>query len=150
MQERIIPTITSSDFLALTSLAADLVGISLVEKALEDQGYFLQLLPETSMLIAYSDYVRFIEKASRISGQPLLGSMLGRNLPFASLGLYGRYVMSAMTLPQALRRAASTLEYHESASKLTCKIDENDVFIKFRPPTPKRLSWNIFAPAIQR
>jgi AraC-like DNA-binding protein len=135
--------VSSSEFSAVVNAVAAIFGQPAVARVFRRHSFSERILTDPSLQVSNAEYMRFLEAAARETKQPLLGAMLGDGVPFAELGLYGRYVSSAATLKEALERASRTLRYHETGSWLAFTLEGSKLRLTYSPPTPRALgSWH--------
>ncbi|AXI56437.1 HTH-type transcriptional regulator VirS (plasmid) [Pseudoseohaeicola sp. NH-UV-7] len=139
MRNAEISLVSGEEVSAIVGLMEDLLGTDSIEEVLQAGGFSSRWKSDADAYLPNAEYVRLLELVARQSNQPLLGAILGDALPFAELGSFGRYAMSAPTSAEALRRAARTLKYHENGSSLRLSIQGDRFDLRYQPPTPRAL-----------
>lgn len=134
-----MPVVSASELAAIADVVSETFGSHTLDAVFEQNGFSAELLRDPVRVFSNAEYMRFLEACARESGQPLLGAMIGDATPFSELGLYGRYVVSAPSLPLALTRASKALKYHENGSALTFKFSAAHFRIDYKPATPNAL-----------
>lgn len=138
-----IPMVSAAEFSAIAGAVDDLFGAEATHEVFARHGFSELLLKDLTMQLPNAEYMRFLETCARVTGEPLLGAIIGDRVGFEELGLYGRYVRAAPCLDTALNRALRALRYHETGSRLDFEFGGGLVRLSYIPPTPKALgSWH--------
>jgi len=107
----------ANGFGPLPELFGARAGDRALERAFEQQGLPLGLVETPQMPIPYPAMIGILDCCARVLGDRTFGLDIGEGMTEGSYGFWGRYVMAAPTLGEALRRLCSTSWAHQVGAR---------------------------------
>lgn len=108
------PMITAKALGAMPQFVCEFAGEKRLEKAMEVAELPLHFFEDRTGYISEHSLATFVEEAARSTGQQNIGLLWSPYLTVADYGMWGKYVLAAPTLGNALRRATSVMRYHST------------------------------------
>jgi AraC-like DNA-binding protein len=98
------------------------VGEKALRQASRAAGIDLELVGDRHCFIPHAAVINFMNAAARTAGENNLGSLMVPMMDAAHYGAFGRYVLGAETLGQAIHRAISALPYHSTDDRMSLAV----------------------------
>lgn len=130
MERRIIapiPVISSHVLRGLPAFIRNELGEKALQRANRAARLDAELIEDKNYYIAQRSVLDFMNAVAGAAGEPNLGLLLARSMNVAEYGTFGRYVFSADTLDQAIRRSITALRFHSTFDKLHLTAARDEV-----------------------
>ncbi|CAH1671287.1 MULTISPECIES: AraC family transcriptional regulator [unclassified Chelatococcus] len=114
-----IPVIASYVLQGVPAFVRNEIGARTLIRANRAAGFDAELVEQSHCFITQRSVVDFINEIARAMGEPGLGLLLVPAMNVGTYGNFGRYILGAETLGQAIQRSISALPYHSSYDRLT-------------------------------
>ncbi len=95
------------------------IGERALQRANRVAGFDVELIADRNCFIPQQAVVDFVDTIGKETGEPNLGLLIAPAMDVAAYGSFGRYVLGADTLGQAIKRSIATLHYHSTYDKLS-------------------------------
>ena len=121
-----IPVISNHTLHGLPELVRDELGEKVLASAVRLSGVNLELIEAQNGFIPHAAVVSLVETAARAAGEVNFGLMMAPQMNVANYGCWGRYVLGADTLGDAIGRCIGALDYHSVGDTMALVIDGDE------------------------
>lgn len=119
---------------SLPFLVESATNWSRVERLFERQRLPLALIDNPNHRIPLARMIGLFEDAGEIVGDRAFGLRVGMQMKHAGYGMWARYIASAPSLLEALRRSCQTIQFHQSGARMSfAAVGEYTVWSYSRP-----------------
>jgi AraC-like DNA-binding protein len=122
-----IPVISSHILHGLPAFIRREMGEKALLQANRALGLDLELIEGENCFIPHAAVISFVEATARAAGEANFGALIAPMMSVANYGSFGRYVLGADTLGQAIERAISGLCYHSTDDRMSVAIVGDEV-----------------------
>jgi AraC-like DNA-binding protein len=122
-----IPVISSHILHGLPDFIRREMGEKALLQANRASGLDLELIEGENCFIPHAAVISFVEATARAAGEANFGALIAPMMSVANYGSFGRYVLGADTLGQAIDRAMSGLCYHSTDDRMSVAIVGDEV-----------------------
>lgn len=126
-----IPVISSHILHGLPDFIRHEMGEKALLRANRAVGLDLELIEGTNCFIPHAAVIGFVEATGRVAGDANFGALIAPMMNVANYGSYGRYVLGADTLGQALERAIAGLCFHSTDDEMSVAIVGDEVRYRY-------------------
>ncbi|MGX1742439.1 AraC family transcriptional regulator ligand-binding domain-containing protein [Bosea sp. NPDC055353] len=98
------------------------IGEKALLRANRAAGFDIELTEGRNCFIPHAAVISFVNAAARAAGEPNLGLLIAPMMDAANYGSFGRYLLGADTLGQAIARAIAALCYHSTDDRMSVAI----------------------------
>ncbi|MEQ9691958.1 MAG: AraC family transcriptional regulator ligand-binding domain-containing protein [Bauldia litoralis] len=117
-----IPVISNRTLHGLPELIRGELGERVLSRAVRMSGVNLELIEAQNGFIPHAAVVSLVETAARAAGEVNFGLMMAPQMNVKNYGCWGRYVMGADTLGQAIGRCIDALGYHSVGDTMALAV----------------------------
>jgi AraC-like DNA-binding protein len=122
-----IPVISNHVLHGLPAFVRQEIGERALAQANRAVGFDPELTEDRNCFIPHAAVIGFVNAAARAAGEPNLGILMAPLMDVANYGSFGRYVIGADTLGQAIKRAIAALSYHSTDDRMSVAIVDDEV-----------------------
>lgn len=108
------------------------IGEKALQRANRVAGFDAEIIEERSCFVPQKSVVKFVDAAARAAGDTNLGVLFVPDMNVANYGAFGRYVLGADTLGQAIDRAIAALPYHSTYDTLSATAHADEVRFTYK------------------
>lgn len=120
-----VPLISATTMAGVPAVVRETFGDKVLAKANREIMLDIELIQDKDCFIPQATMATFAESIARQAGDEDLGLLLAPYLEVEDYGLWGRYLLEAATLGQALERTISTLEYHSRSDHMSLSVGKS-------------------------
>jgi AraC-like DNA-binding protein len=142
-----IPVISSHILHGLPTFLRHEIGERALLRANSAAGFDLELIEDRNCFIPHAAVIGFVNAAAKAAGESNLGILLAPVMNVANYGTFGRYVLGADTLRQAIERAIAALCYHSTGDKMSVAIVGDEARYSYVFALAGRTGYDIIASA---
>jgi AraC-like DNA-binding protein len=142
-----IPVISSHVLHGLPAFIRREIGTTALQQANRAIGFDLELTEGENCFIPHAAVLGFVEATARAAGDAHLGVLLAPMMNVAHYGSYGRYVLGAETLGQALERSVAGLGYHSAADTMSVALVGDELHYRYRFALAGHVGYETTVPA---
>jgi len=117
-----IPVISNHVLHGLPAFVRSEIGEAALRRANRAIGFDLELTEDENCFIPHAAVLGFVEATARAAGEANLGILLAPMMDVADYGSFGRYVLGADTLGQAIERSIAALRYHSTDDRMSVAV----------------------------
>lgn len=140
-----IPLIAGYVLQGVPHFIRDQIGEGALQRANRAAGFDAETIEGNHCFIPQKSVVEFVDIAARSAGDPHFGLLLVPSMNVSSYGAFGRYILGADTLGQALERAIVALPYHSTFDALSTTIRGGEVSFTYKFALSGTKGYNIVA-----
>lgn len=122
-----IPVISSHVLHGMPAFVRRELGGKALLQANRAVGFDLELIEGENCFIPHATVIRFVEATARAAGEANFGVLIAPMMNVANYGSFGRYVVGADTLGQAIEHAISGLCFHSAGDTMSVAIVGDEV-----------------------
>ena len=122
------PFLNSQIFSPISAVTDSLYGARVTDRAWESVGLSREVLDGPPLFLPYEIQCQFAEHVAHQIGAEHTGALIGCNLRYTDLNIYGDYVLQGPDLAAALRRSVKALPY--LARDVEARIDVGPGYVK--------------------
>lgn len=122
-----IPVISSHILRGLPAFVRREIGPQALHQAYRAIGCDLELIEAENCFIPHATVLAFVESIARATGEANLGVLIAPMMDIARYGSFGRYLLGADTLGQAIERSIAGLPFHSTNDRMTVAIVGDEV-----------------------
>lgn len=122
-----VPVISSHVLHGLPAFIRREMGETALLQANRALGLDLELIEGENCFIPHAAVIGLVEAAGRAAGEANFGLLIAPTMNVANYGSYGRYVLGADNLGQAIERAISGLCFHSTDDRMSVAIVGDEV-----------------------
>lgn len=127
-----IPVISSHVIHGLPAFVRNEFGEKALAKANRAAGFDADLIEERNFFIPQHALLNFVRSIERAAGMDHFGLVLAPMMDIATYGSFGRYVLDAATLCEAMERAISALPFHSTYDRLATVTCGDEIHFSYR------------------
>lgn len=127
-----IPVISNHILHGMPAFVRHEIGDRALLRANRAAGFDIEMTEDRNCFIPHAAVVRFLKSAARAAGEPNLGILMAPVMNVANYGSFGRYVIGADTLGQAIERSISALRYHSTDDRMTVASVGDEIRYSYR------------------
>lgn len=142
-----IPVISSHVLHGMPAFVRQEVGEKALAQANRAAGFDLELAEGRNCFIPQSAVLGFVNAVARAAGEANLGGLMAPFMDAANYGSYGRHIIGAETLGDAIERAIAALRYHSTNDKMSLDIVGDEARYSYRFALAGRAGYDIVASA---
>ena len=117
-----IPVISNHILHGLPAFIRREIGERALQRANRAIGFDLELTEGENCFIPHAAVLGFVEATARAAGEANLGILLAPMMNVDNYGSFGRYVLGADTLGQAIERSIVGLAYHSTDDRMSVAV----------------------------
>lgn len=122
-----IPVISNRTLHGMPAFIRHEIGQRALLQANRAIGFDLELTEAEHCFIPHAAVIGFVEAAARAAGEANFGILITPMMSIANYGSFGRYVIGADTLGQAIERSISGLCYHSTVDRMSVALVGDEV-----------------------
>ena len=126
-----IPVISSHVLRGMPAFIRREIGERALLRANRAAGLDLDLIDGENCFIPHAAVVGFMEAAARAAGEANFGALIAPMMDVANYGAYGRYVLGAGTLGQAIEYAIAGLRFHSADDRMSVAVVGDEVRYRY-------------------
>lgn len=127
-----VPVIASYVLQGVPNFIRSQIGEKALQRANRVAGFDSEIIEERNCFIPQKSVVEFVNVAAKAAGDPNLGVLFVPSMNVATYGAFGRYVLAADTLGQAIERAIAALPYHSTYDELNVRTQADEVWFTYK------------------
>jgi AraC-like DNA-binding protein len=135
----------TTDIILPLQLVAEAEGKTSVSRLLKDQDLPVTILDDPQGLLLYRDSLGIFSRAALITGERSIGMRAGLSAGVGDFGSFGKYLLCAPDLKQALIRARDALQFYESHSRVDIIRKGNKLMLTYRSREAGNVGWRHMA-----
>jgi AraC-like DNA-binding protein len=122
-----IPVISSHILHGLPAFVRREIGEKALLRANRATGLDLELIEGRNCFIPHAAVIGFVDASARAAGEDNFGILMAPMMDAANYGCFGRYVLGADTLGQAIERSIAALCYHSTDDRMSVATAGDEV-----------------------
>jgi AraC-like DNA-binding protein len=122
-----IPVISSHVLHGVPAFIRREMGEKALRQANRAVGFDIELIESENFYIPHAAVIGFVEATARAAGEANFGVLVAPMMDIANYGSFGRYVIGADTLGQAIERTITSLFYHSTDDRMSVAIVGDEV-----------------------
>ena len=122
-----IPVISNHVLHGMPAFVRHEMGRKALLQANRAAGFDLERVEGRNCFIPHAAVIGFVTATARAAGEDNLGVLMVPEMNAANYGSYGRYLLGADTLGQAIERAITALPYHSTDDRMSVSIVGDEV-----------------------
>lgn len=126
-----VPVISSHILHGMPAFVRHEIGEKALLQATRATGLDLELIEGQNCFIPHAAVIGFVEASARAAGEANFGVLLAPMMNVANYGSFGRYVLGADTLGQAIERSIAALCYHSTDDRMSVAIVGDEVRYRY-------------------
>jgi AraC-like DNA-binding protein len=142
-----IPVISNHILHGLPAFLRHELGKRALLQANHAAGFDFELIEDRNCFIPHAAVLAFVDAAARAAGEPNLGILMAPVMDVANYGTFGRYILGAETLGQALKHAIEALRYHSTDDRMSVAIVGDEARFSYGFALSGRAGYDIIASA---
>ena len=142
-----VPVISNHILHGMPAFLRQEIGERALLQANRAAGLDLELTEDRNCFIPHAAVVGFLNAAARAAGERNLGILLAPMMNVANYGSFGRYLLGADTLGQAIERSIAALCYHSTDDGMSVAIVGDEVRYSYVFALAGRGGYDIIASA---
>jgi AraC-like DNA-binding protein len=142
-----VPVISSHILHGLPAFLRHEIGDRALLQANRAAGFDLELIEGRNCFIPHAAVLGFVNAAARAAGEPHLGILMAPMMDVANYGSFGRYILGADTLGQAIEHAIAGLGYHSTDDRMSVAIVGDEARYSYCFALAGRAGYDIIASA---
>ncbi|MFB8342366.1 AraC family transcriptional regulator ligand-binding domain-containing protein [Brucella cytisi] len=140
-----VPVIASYVLRGVPEFIRCQIGEKALQRANRVAGFDAEIIEEKNCFVSQTSVVKFVEAAARAAGDTNLGLLFVPGMNVATYGAFGRYILGADTLGQAVERAIMALHYHSTYDTLSATTQANEVRFTYKFALAGASGYNVVA-----
>ncbi|MFC7397740.1 AraC family transcriptional regulator ligand-binding domain-containing protein [Chelatococcus sp. GCM10030263] len=140
-----VPVISSHILHGMPAFVRQEMGERALRQANRAVGFDLELVEGRNCFIPHAAVVGFVNAAARAAGEPNLGILIAPVMNVANYGSFGRYVLGAETLGEAIEHSISALGYHSTDDRISVTIVGDEIRYSYAFALAGRTGYDIIA-----
>lgn len=126
-----IPVISSHVLCGLPAFVRDEFGEKTLIRANRAAGFDADLIEARNFFIPQHALLNFVDVIEKACGEPDFGLVIAPTMNVGAYGSFGRFILEAETLGQAIERSIATLQYHSTHDRLSTSMCGNEVHFSY-------------------